>query len=545
MEAANITMFDVWNAVKNENVSGSAGLVTMDGVKRAVTVSGEFADAKQMNNLIVIGSTGAKTYLKDIAEVKDTFEEQDSYARLEGKNVITLAVIKRSGENLIEASDKIRELIKELENKYPQSIDITITGDQADSTRVTLHDLINTIIIGFILVTLILMFFMGTTNAIFVALSVPLSMFIAFIIMSMMGFTMNMMVLFSLLLALGIVVDDAIVVIENTHRIYNNGKVPIRVAAKKAAGEVFLPVLSGTLTTLAPFFPLLFWPGVMGEFMFFLPATLIITLGASLLVAYVMNPVFAVDFMKPHDHHDDEKPKITRGFKITSIVFAALALIFYVSGAFGMGNLTVTMYLLFLLNKFVLIKLIKGFQDVTWPKVQRGYEKVLSWALEKSRPVWLLVGTFGLLIFSFILVALVSPKVEFFPTADPNFIYAYINLPVGTDQAYTDSITEIVEKRVTKVVQPDGKKNPIVESIISNAGGIGVNDPSEGFDMGMNPHKGKVTVAFVPFGERDGRNTRDYLDKIRAAVKGIPGAQIAVDQEQGGPPTGKPIIMLS
>lgn len=538
MEAANITMNDIAMAVGSENVSGSAGLIAMDGVKRTLTVSGEFTDPRQLNDIVIRGASGATVYLKDIANVKDTFEEQDSYARLGGNNVITLAVIKRSGENLIEASDKIMAMVDDLqENKYPKSLNITITGDQADSTRVTLHDLINTIIIGFILVTIILMFFMGTTNAIFVALSVPLSMFIAFIVMGSMGFTMNMMVLFSLLLALGIVVDDAIVVIENTHRIYNNGKVPIRVAAKKAAGEVFMPVFSGTLTTLAPFFPLLFWPGVMGEFMYFLPATLIITLMASLVVAYVMNPVFAVDFMKP-DNQNEGKSKITKGFIIVSVVFAAIALIFYVAGAVGMGNLTVTMYLIYLLNKFVLVKMVKHFQEKTWPGFQRAYEKVLTWSLYKWRPVFLLIGTFFLFVFSIVLLGILKPKVEFFPTADPNFIYTYINLPVGTDQAYTNEITQIVEKRVTSVV---GNDNPIVESIIANAGGVGVNDPSEGFDLGMNPHKGKVTVAFVPFGERDGESTVEYLDKIRKAVKGIPGAQITVDQEQGGPPVGKPI----
>ena len=538
MEAANIAMSDIAMAVGSENVSGSAGLIAMDGIKRTLTVSGEFTDPRQLNDIVIRGASGATVFLKDIANVEDTFEEQDSYASLGGSNVITLAVIKRSGENLIVASDKIMAMVEDLqENKYPESLDITITGDQADSTRVTLHDLINTIIIGFILVTLILMFFMGTTNAIFVALSVPLSMFIAFIVMGSMGFTMNMMVLFSLLLALGIVVDDAIVVIENTHRIYNNGKVPIRIAAKKAAGEVFLPVLSGTLTTLAPFFPLLFWPGVMGEFMFFLPATLIITLLASLIVAYVMNPVFAVDFMKP-DNHDDGKSRITRGFIIVSVVFAAIALIFYVSGSFGMGNLTVTMYLIYLLNKFVFVKMIKHFQDKTWPGFQRRYENLLKWSLHKSRPIFLLIGTLLLLVFSIVLLGIIKPKVEFFPTADPNFIYAYIDLPVGTDQAYTDEITQVVEERVTKVV---GDDNPIVESIIANAGGVGVNDPSEGFDLGMNPHKGKVTVAFVPFGERDGKSTVKYLDRIREAVKGIPGAQITVDQEQGGPPVGKPI----
>ena len=183
---------------------------------------------------------------------------------------------------------------------FPKGLNITITGDQSDKTRSTLNDLINTIIIGFILVTVILMFFMGSTNAIFVALSVPLSCFIAFLFMPVIGFTLNMIVLFSFLLALGIVVDDAIVVIENTHRIFNNGAMPITKAAKIAAGEVFMPVFSGTMTTLAPFIPLAFWHSLIGSFMFFLPITLIITLLASLVVAYIMNPVFAVDFMKAH-----------------------------------------------------------------------------------------------------------------------------------------------------------------------------------------------------------------------------------------------------
>lgn len=538
MEAAGITMFDIFNAVSSENVSGSAGLVKMDGVKRTLSVAGEFDNPSQLNNLIIRSATGAEVYLKDIANIEDTFEEQNSYARLDGKNVITLAVIKRSGENLIEASDKITAMVNRLqETKYPEELSVVITGEQAEATKVTLHDLINTIIIGFVLVTIILMFFMGTTNAVFVALSVPLSMFIAFIVMDISGFTMNMIVLFSLLLALGIVVDDAIVVIENTHRLYDNGRLPIRVAAKKAAGEVFLPVLSGTLTTLAPFFPLLFWPGVMGEFMFYLPATLIITLLASLLVAYVINPVFAVDFMKPEER-GEKKPKITKTFKVISIIFIALALIFYVSGMFGAGNFMITLLLIYLLNKFVLTGWIYKFQTKIWPAFQKRYESMLNWALLGRRPIYLLIGTMGLLFVSIFLMGVTKPKVEFFPEAEPNFIYTYITLPVGTDQAYTDSITKIVEDRIVDVV---GEDNPIVESVIANAGGVGVSDPSEGFDLGENPHKGKVAVAFVPYGEREGKSTQIYLDSIRQAVKGIPGAQITVDQEQSGPPVGKPI----
>ena len=260
--SAGVALMDIAQAVGSENVILPAGELSVDGMKRSLSVSGEFANADEMANLVVGSTVGGKVYLKDIAEVIDTHKEQESFARLDKKNVVTLNVIKRSGENLIEASDNIRAVIDEYEaGILPPGFKVTVTGDQSENTRVTLHDLINTIIIGFVLVTIILMFFMGVTNAVFVGLSVPISSFIAFLVFPSLGFTLNMMTLFSFLLALGIVVDDAIVVIENTHRVFDNGKVPIRKAAKIAAGEVFLPVLSGTLVVLAPFIPLAFWPG--------------------------------------------------------------------------------------------------------------------------------------------------------------------------------------------------------------------------------------------------------------------------------------------
>lgn len=537
MQAADITMMDITNAVKYENMTISGGQIKMDGVKRNINVVGQYTDARKIGDLILRSSSGATIYLKDIATITDGFKEKESYARLDHDNVITLNVIKKSGQNLIDASDKIKDIIKDMEeNQLPKGLKVTITGDQSDTTRVTLSDLINTIIIGFILVTLILMFFMGTTNAIFVAMSVPLSMFVAFLIMPGIGFTLNMIVLFSFLLALGIVVDDAIVVIENTHRIYDNGKVPIVKAAKMAAGEVFLPVLSGTLTTLAPFIPLAFWKGVIGKFMFFLPITLIVTLLASLLVAYIINPVFAVDFMKPHIKEDDEKSKVTKGFKITSVVFGAIALLAFMAGNIGLGSLTLTLYAFYCLNQFVLHSVILKFQEKTWPNVQEKYSRVIGWTLTGSRPIWILVATIGLFIFSIILTAIRQPKVEFFPKGEPNFIFTYLALPIGTDQVYTDSVTKLVEDRIYKVV---GDSNPIVESVIANVA-VGASNP-QSFDFSTAPHLGKVTVAFVPFGERNGQSTVEYLDKIREAVKGIPGAEITVEQEQGGPPTGKPI----
>ncbi|RXF68676.1 efflux RND transporter permease subunit [Arcticibacter tournemirensis] len=540
MESAQISFDDIGNAVAAENLTISGGAVKMDGMQRTLNIKKEFANAEELGNMIVKSQAGGSVYLKDIAEVKDSFKEQNSYARLYGKNVITLNVRKRSGENLIEASDKINAMLAEMKGTVlPSKLDVTITGDQSDQTRVTLHDLINTIIIGFILVTVILMFFMGVTNALFVALSVPLSMFIAFLSMPVLGgvfdfnFTMNMMVLFSFLLGLGIVVDDAIVVVENTHRIFDNGRVPIIQAAKTATGEVFMPVLSGTLTTLAPFFPLLFWPGIIGEFMYFLPVTLIVTLTASLVVAYIINPVFAVDFMKPHDRNPDHKPTFDSTVTKTLIVFVIMAILGYLVN-FGLGNFIVLLALLYLLNHFVLTGAIENFQTKVWPKLVNKYNNLLTWALKRPRTmIW---STVGLFFLTMILIFVVPPRIVFFPEADPNFVYVYIELPVGTDQAYTNKIVEKVEQRVEKVV---GRNNPDVSSIISNVT-VGVTDP-QGEDQGEYTNKGKVTVAFVAYGKRTGERTDTYLGKIREAVKGIPGVQITVAQEQGGPPTAKPI----
>jgi multidrug efflux pump len=534
---AGVDLGDISQAIGGENVLIPGGQLSVDGMKRSLSINGEYANAEEIANTVIGSIRGGKIYLKDIAEVRDTNKEQESFARLDKKNVVTLNVIKKSGENLIHASDQINEIIKEYESGVlPAGLHITVTGDQSDNTRVTLHDLINTIIIGFILVTIILMFFMGVTNAVFVGLSVPISSFIAFLVFPAIDFTLNMMTLFSFLLALGIVVDDAIVVIENTHRVFDNGKVPIRKAAKIAAGEVFLPVFTGTLVVLAPFIPLAFWPGVIGKFMMYLPITLIIALLASLLVAYIINPVFAADFMKPHQEHPHNESKITKGFKVTSVVFAAITLLFYLINV-GLGNFSLLMYLLYVLHHFVLEGVIKTFQTSTWPRVQNGYKQLITWCLTGYRPLGVVGGVIGLFFFSIVFTAIRKPPVVFFPAGDPNFIYAYVRMPIGTDQRVTDSITRIVEDRVIATV---GKDNPIVESIISNVA-IGASDnPFEGGNN-ASPHLGKVTVAFVKFAARDGQSTSDYMDGIRDAVKGVKGAEITVNKEQGGPPTGKPI----
>jgi multidrug efflux pump len=541
MQSAGLTFGDIQNTISAENISASAGEVSMNNQKRILSIRNEYKNAEQIGNTIIRNQQGKAVYLKDIASVVDDFAEQKSYARLDGKNVITLNVIKAKGKNLIDASDKITELIAKMKKEsLPGDLKIVATGDQSQNTRDTLHDLINTIIIGFILVTIILMFFMGVTNALFVAMSVPLSCAIAFLVMPTIGFTLNMIVLFSFLLALGIVVDDAIVVIENTHRIFDNGKVPIAKAAKMATGEVFLPVLSGTATTLMPFVPLAFWNSLIGKFMFFLPITLIITLVASLLVAYVINPVFAVSFMKPHNEHDENKRKFKKRDLILLIIFVAIALLCYISQSWAMGNFVMFIYVFIQLEKYVLSKWIHSFQNRAWPAFKEWYTRWLVRALK--RPILVLIGTALLLPVAIGGYIVRHPPFTLFPSPDPNFAYVYLNLPIGTDQAYTDQVMKNLEVRVNKVLGIDsatGKGNPLVQSVISNVT-VNAVDPGSG-EVGDFPNKGRITVAFVGFEHRHGVSTWDYLNKIRDVVKNVAGAEVTVDKENGGPPQQKPI----
>ncbi len=544
MQAAGLTFDDIDRTVAMENISMTAGEVAMNNQKRVISIKNEFKAADQIGDIIVKNQQGRSIYLKDIATVIDTFVEQKSFARLDGQNVITLNVIKASGANLIEASEKIDALVKKMaKDELPKDLKIVITGDQSESTKTTLTDLINTIIIGFILVTVILMFFMGVTNALFVAMSVPLSCAVAFLVLPGIGFTLNMIVLFSFLLALGIVVDDAIVVIENTHRIFDNGKRDIKEAAKMATGEVFLPVLTGTITTLMPFIPLAFWKGVIGSFMFFLPVTLIITLLASLIVAYLINPVFAVSFMKPESTEENiARRRFSRRDLAVLVVFVAIAAIFYISGSFGMGNFILSLYLFVLLEKFVLARIIHNFQHKTWPAFRDWYTRMLVLALK--RPVAILLVTILLFPLSIATYTARNPPFVFFPSADPNFVFVYLNMPIGTDQRHTDEVMQKLEDKVYKALDIDlksGKKNPVVKSVISNVT-VNAVDPATN-ELGDFPNKGKITVAFVEFAHRKGVSTAKYLEDIRKAVREYPGAEVTVDKEQGGPPLPKPIVV--
>ncbi|GAA4436543.1 efflux RND transporter permease subunit [Ravibacter arvi] len=546
MQAAGLSFYDIQSALQGENINISGGELNVHGVRRTVRVKGEYTNVVDMANMRIRTATGAVVRLGDVAEVIDSFEEQQDFARLDGKSVVTLNVIKRSGENLVDASDKIQEIIEEYkENRFPAGLDIKITADQSVQTRADIHDLINTVILGFIFVVFVLMFFMGVRDAIFVAMAVPLSALVAFVLMPIVGpvfgtsFTLNTIVLFAFLLGIGLVVDDAIVVIENTHRLFNDHKEwTIQQAVKAAAGEVFVPVLSGTLTTIAPFVPLLFWVGIVGEFMKFMPLTLIITLGASLFVAYVMNPVFAVSFM---GRHAEEKANYDYSFKSIRraiVIMGVAALLGYLIDR-GIGNFMVFLIVLFLFNHYLLTpKVLLPFQEKLLPALKNGYGKLITWLLVGWRPVFAIVGMLGLFIVTFIIVSIAKPEVVFFPSGDPDYVYIYNKMPVGTDARVTDSLTKIIETRVFDVLEKEDAMS-IVNSVIANVG-KNAGDPYNP-DRSATPHKSKVTVAFVYGTERGGKSTQVILNKIRESLSNIPGTEISVERESTGPPTGKPI----
>ncbi len=541
MTSVGLTLLDIENAISRQNMNISGGEMQIGELKRNVRITGEFEDPKEIEDMVLRSFMGNSVFVKDIATVTDAYKERSDFARLDGKSVITLNVIKRSGANLIDCADNINVILDESrKTDFPKGMTDTITGDTSGKTRLQLHDLINTVILGFVFVVFVLMFFMGFTNAFFVGLAVPLSCMIAFLLMPTLGMTMNVIVLFSFLLALGIIVDDAVVVIENTHRIFNNYDYSIKDAAKYAAGEVFIPVLAGTLTTLAPFVPLLFWPGIIGKFMHHLPVTLIITLGASLVVAFVMNPVFAVTFMTK-DHDADGKLTQRKGFfaanKYGFIVFGLVAIISYIKEWYGVANFSVFMILLIIIFHFVFSKAIVAWQTKIWPRFIASYKNLLSKLVIGFRPALMLVATVVMLVLSIVIFMASNPKTNIFPQGEPNFAYVYCKLPNGTAATVTDSITKGIEKRVAKVI---GEKNNLVSSVISNVG-LGAGDPQNP-DKVPTPHKSKVTVAFVQFDQRKGKSTQELLDKLKEEfAKGVSGAEITVEPESNGPPVGKPI----
>ncbi len=543
MEAMQIGFRDVEGAIANENMTISGGDVIVDGLRRTVRTVGEFSDWREIENIIVKQEKFNIVYLRDIAEVVFEPKDIESFAREFGNPVVMLDVFKRGGENLLEASDAINTIIADLkQNEFPESLVVTITNDMSEKTRTQVSDLENSIIFGMILVVGVLLFFLGLRNALFVGIAIPLSMFTAFMILSAMGVTLNMMVLFSLVLALGMLVDNGIVIVENIYRLMDEGYSASR-AAMYGAGEVAWPIIASTATTLAAFLPLAIWPGMMGEFMFYLPMTLMIVLGSSLFVALVINPVFTSVFMKIEESESTKSRTLLVSFGI-----AAVGAIFTFGGAMGFGNFLIFLGIMVVVNAFVLTPATKGFQNSVLPALEKGYQRFLAFALSGAKPYLFLVGMVFMFIISIGLFGVFTPKVLFFPLNQPTYLNIFVSLPIGTDIDETNEITEEVEQRVANYFQeeittPSGEtlpKNFIVQSVIAQVG-KGASDPAQGVSMNATPEKARVMISFVEFIDRKGVLTSDIMREMRERLKGIPGVQIVVDKNEDGPPQGKPI----
>ena len=541
MEARLVNFGDIEQAIATENITLSGGNLKEGDIRRSIRVVGEFNDPNDLLDVVVKKEKGNIVYLGDIASVEFGYKEKQSYARLGKDPVVMIDVVKRSGENLLIATDKINAIMEEaqLNGAIPEGVDITITNDQSQQTRDMVSSLENNIVSGVLLVVLVLLFFLGTRNALFVGVAIPLSMFMAFMILGMFGITINMMVLFSLIMALGMLVDNGIVVVENVYRLREEGLSAYE-ATKEGVGEVALPIIASTATTLAAFLPLAFWPGIMGEFMKFLPITLMVTLGSSLFVALVINPVLITVFMKLDNGKAVDRKKIIMYFSIA----LGVGVLMLLGKMFALGNLSIALGLLILLNVFVLVPISRKFQNAFLPWIEGIYSKSLKFALAGWKPYIFFWSTVILLIFSVGLFGVVlesprAPNFEFFPKTPPKYVNVFVEFPIGTDVERTNDFTKSIENKVFEIIEP---YQSIVESVTANVG-ASASDPMDqsAFGQSDTPNKARITVNFVEFRYRDGVSTNEILDTLRASMSGYPGVAVTVDQNNDGPPVGKPI----
>lgn len=537
LDAFELSFGDIESAVKNENVSMSGGELKTGKTTRSVRIEGEFTNTDQIKNIIVKHEDNNIVYLRDVADVNYSFEDPTSFARLNHQPVVSIQVIKKGGENLLDATDKIFKLIDDsrANKSLPEDLKITLTNDQSEQIKLQLNNLENSMIMGVILVVLVLYFFLGTRNALFVGTSIPLSMFVSFMIMGLMGYKINMIVLFALILALGMLVDNAIVVVENIYRFIDKGY-SVKKAAKEAVGEIAMPIISSTATTLAAFFPLLFWDSIMGEFMKYLPMTLIIVLTSSLFSALVIIPVIAAHFFKKED--PNERPSFRKRL-ITVGIMTGLAIVFYLTGVIALANMLVVFALIGLAHVAIFDRFARWFQTVLLVWIENIYLKTLTFVMKGKIALWFVVGTFLLMFITMGFYFGSNPKVEFFPSGDPKYINISAEMPLGTEINATDSIVSIVEADVYQILEPN---KHIVKSVLTNIGdgAVGENDGFSG--RGGGPNKGLITVTFLDFQDREGINTEKILKQLSDELLGrYPGVLVSVEKQNEGPPVGKPV----
>ena len=498
MKGYQISFNDITDAIRGEHITVPGGTLENGQTDFTVRIPGEYKTPGPIEDIVVRMRNGKPIYIRDVANVRFSFEDRKSYARLNDEQVITLPVKKRAGENLVRIAGDVKNLTGEMEKKLPHGVSMSITNDMSIMIEEHVYELENSIMTGMFLVIIVLFMFFGLKNAILISTAIPLSMFMGFIILSIMGVTLNFVVLFALVLVLGIVVDDAIVVIENIYRHQQEYGENLIVAAKKATQEVAIPVTTATLTTIAAFLPLLFWPGIVGDFMSYLPITLIATMLSSLVVAFVISPVQGSKFINYRKEIARAKlslehPSVWRKYNPFTIIFHWVD------------------------HKF-------------FPAAQSNYVNVLGWTMKHKGIT--VSAAFGLLVLVFILFGMFNKGVEFFPNTAPSNVTMQISTPPGTPLEVTNEAVKLAERNLRKI-----KGYGDIEFRATNVGAS--NNP---FDFGGSSISNKANYA-LSFYDKDERKQSSFttVEQIRGLIPEIPGADVTVELEQMGPPVGKAV----
>ena len=546
MMASKVSFNDILQAIGNGNMTLSAGNLVNSGQRRTIRIIGEIETPEALENFIIKSENGA-VYLRDVANITFKDKEKTTYARKEGQSVVMLEVKKRAGKNMIQAADEIKMIVAQAQDNYlPKDLEVVITNDSSSRTLNQVDDLVNNIIFGILLVVTVLMFFLGFRNALFVGFAIPMSMFMSFVVLSLLGYTLNTMILFGLIMGLGMLVDNGIVVVENVYRLMSEG-VPRVQAAKQGISEIAFPIIISTATTVAAFVPLGLWPGIFGQFMIYFPITLSVVLGSSLFVAIFMNSMLVSKFMEVGDKELSRKQLI----RISLILGGFGLFILLFGGAMrGLGTLMILTAALFWAYKYGIKRWSNKFQAGSLVRFENWYERQLKRALTGKNVYWYFGSTVLLLISAFIFfgmsVGAGRTNIEFFPSNTPNQIIIYIEYPQGTDIEKTNTITKDIEKRVAEVLnapeQLDNGYNFLVEASVSQVGEGAGNPQTDGGSSAEMPHRGKITASMREFKYRRGIDTEVLRKKVQETLKGIyPGVAISVEKDENSPSAGYPI----
>lgn len=548
MMASKVNFDNVIQAIANGNMTMSAGNLITSGQRRTIRITGEIENPEELNDFVVKSENGT-VFLKDISKVSFKEEDKTTYAREMGEKVVMLDIKKRSGKNDVIATQKIREIVADAQENYlPGGLEITYANDSSSATLNQVDDLVNNIIFGIILVVTVLMFFLGFRNALFVGFAIPMSMFMSFMILSALGYTLNTMILFGLIMGLGMLVDNGVVVVENVYRLMEQEGLSRKEAAKKGIGEIAIPIIISTATTVAAFVPLGLWPGIMGEFMIYFPITLSVVLGSSLFVAIFMNSMLVSQFMEI-----GEKTLTRKQLIRISLLLGGFGLFIVVVGGpvRGLGTLMIVVAAMFWIYKYFLKPWATRFQKNSLVRLENWYEKQLMAALKGRRVYWYFGATMLLLVAAFMAfgasVGSQRTKLEFFPDNTPKEIYVYIEYPQGTDINKTNKLTKDIEEQVYAIIRDDqyiksDGENLLVDTGVSQVGKGAENPFTEAGSVADMPHRGKITLSMQEFKFREGLDTEQLRLRIQNALADVyPGVTISVEKDAVAPPSGYPV----